>query len=195
MFAHGLLLYVGASYRQAISYSVGFVSRKRPFSTKAQIGLSYAVEKGLYRLNFFSTENSDWRIQSKRSTLSTGFSTRKTQSKKKSTCFLNRSHRSSHYQTHTHTDTRPYTHTRYHIAGSYRAPTLAWLSLLLLVAGSQRGAFLALLASSVYHTTAAARGIDPMLPTTAASAVALAVLGWQQRAVSIPCCQQRLRPL
>ena len=38
---------------KAISYAVGFVSRKRPFSTEAQIGLSYAVEKGLYRLNFF----------------------------------------------------------------------------------------------------------------------------------------------
>ena len=30
-----------------------FFSRKRPFSTKAQIGLSYTVEKGLFRLNFF----------------------------------------------------------------------------------------------------------------------------------------------
>ena len=38
---------------EAISYAVGFVSRKRPFSTVAQIGLSYAVEKGLFRLNFF----------------------------------------------------------------------------------------------------------------------------------------------
>ena len=34
----------------AISYSVGFVSRRRPFSTEAQIGLSYAVEKGLFQL-------------------------------------------------------------------------------------------------------------------------------------------------
>ena len=44
-----------ADYRthKAISYTVGFVSRKRPFSTEAQIGLSYAVEKGLFRLNFF----------------------------------------------------------------------------------------------------------------------------------------------
>ena len=57
---------------------------------------------------------------------------------------------------------------------------LAWLSLLLLLAASQRGAFLALLASSVYHTTAAARGIDPMLPTTAASVVALVALGYVQ---------------
>ena len=38
---------------QAISYAVGFVSRKRPFSTEAQIGLSYEVEKGLFRPNFF----------------------------------------------------------------------------------------------------------------------------------------------
>ena len=72
---------------------------------------------------------------------------------------------------------RPHTHTRYHTAVSYKALTLAWLSLLLLLAVSQRGAFLVLLASSVYHTTAAARGLDPMLPKTAAAAVALAALG------------------
>ena len=53
---------------------------------------------------------------------------------------------------------------------------MAWLSLLLLLlAASQRGAFLVPLASSVYHTTAAARGMDPMLPTTAAPAVAAAL--------------------
>ena len=34
-------------------YTVGFVSRKRPFSTEAQIGLSYTIEKGLFRLSFF----------------------------------------------------------------------------------------------------------------------------------------------
>ena len=38
---------------QAISYTVGFVSQKPPFSTEAQIGLSSIVEKGLFRLNFF----------------------------------------------------------------------------------------------------------------------------------------------
>ena len=54
---------------------------------------------------------------------------------------------------------------------------MAWLSLLLLLAASQRGTFLALLASSVYHTAAAQRGIDPILPTTATPAVALAALG------------------
>ena len=37
----------------AISYAVGFVSRKRPFSIEAQSGLSYAVKKRLFRLNFF----------------------------------------------------------------------------------------------------------------------------------------------
>ena len=55
--------------------------------------------------------------------------------------------------------------------------TLAWLSLMLLLAASQRGAFLVPLASIVYHTTAAGRGLDPMLPTTAAPAVDLAALG------------------
>ena len=38
---------------KAISYTVGFVSRKRLFSTEAQIELSYTVDKGLFRLNFF----------------------------------------------------------------------------------------------------------------------------------------------
>ena len=41
----------------------------------------------------------------------------------------------------------------------------------------QRGALLAPLASSVYHTTAVARVIDAILPTTATPAVALAALG------------------
>ena len=99
-------------------------SRKRAFSTQ-----------------LFSTENSDWRIQSENS-FSTGSSSRKTQSKKFYTCFFNRSHRPSHHQTHTHTATWPHTHTRYHTAASYKALTLAWLSLLLLLAASQRGAFI-----------------------------------------------------
>ena len=42
--------------------------------------------------------------------------------------------------------------------------TLALLSLLLLLAESQRDAFLVPLASSVQHTTAAVRGLDPGLP-------------------------------
>ena len=52
---------------------------------------------------------------------------------------------------------------------------LPWLLLLLLLAASQRGALLAPLASSVFHTTAVARVIDAILPTTAMPAVALAV--------------------
>ena len=51
------------------------------------------------------------------------------------------------------------------------------LSLLLLLAVSQRGALLAPLASSVYHTTAAARDIGAILPTTGTPAVALTPLG------------------
>ena len=128
---------------------------------EAQVGLSYAVEKRLF-----------FRLR-----IPTGGSSRKTQSKKFYTCFLSRSHRSSHHQTHTHTATRPHTHTRYHTSVSYKALTLAWLSLLLLLAASQRGAFLVPLASSVFNTTAAARCIDPMLPTTTAPAIALAAPG------------------
>ena len=43
----------GFEAHQAITYTVGFVSGKRPFSTDAQIELSYTVEKGLWRLNLF----------------------------------------------------------------------------------------------------------------------------------------------
>ena len=57
------------------------------------------------------------------------------------------------------------------------APKLGRLSLLLLPVASQRGALLAPLASSVYHTTAAARGLDAILPTTATPAASLAALG------------------
>ena len=140
---------------------------------EAQVGLSYAVEKRLFFRLRIPTGGSSRKT---REDFSTG-SSRKTQSKKFYTCFLNRWHNPSHHQTYTHTATRPHTNTRYHNAGSYKALTLAWLSLLLLLAASQRGAFLVPLASSVYHTTAAARGLDPMLPTTAAPAVALAALG------------------
>ena len=127
--------------KKAISYAVGFVSRKRPFSTEAQIGFSYAVEKELFRL----------RIPTGGSSRKKERSSRKTQSNKFYTCFLNRSHRPSHHQTDTNTATRPHTHTRYHTSVFYKALTQPWLSLLLLLAASQRGAFLVPLASSVYQ--------------------------------------------
>ena len=96
---------VGAGFlflHKAISYAVGFVSRKRPFSTEAHIGLSYAVEKGLFRLNFFRLK------------IPTGGSSRKARlfrldppveklgRKSFTPVFLNRPHRSSHHQTHPH---------------------------------------------------------------------------------------------
>ena len=65
-----ILRRMGKLELKAISYTVGFVSRKRPFLTEAQIELSYTVEKGLFRLNFF------------RLRILTGGSSRKTQSKK-----------------------------------------------------------------------------------------------------------------
>ena len=142
------------------------------FRLKPKSVLSYAVGKRLFSTQRFSTGNSDWRIQSKNSTFSTG-SSKKTQSKKFYTCCLKRSHRSSHHQTHIHTATRPHTHTKNHTAVSYKALTLAWLSQPLLLAASQRGAIPVLLASSVHYTTAAARSLDSMLLTTAAAAVAL----------------------
>ena len=144
------------------------------FSTEALLGLSYAVEKGLFRLNFF------------RLRIPTGGSSRKTRLFQLDLSVEKLSRKSfTHvflpdgiaHPTTKHTPTRPHTHTRYHTAVSYKALTLAWLSLLLLLAARQRGASLVPLASSVYHTTAAARGIDPMLPTTAKPAVAVAALG------------------
>ena len=139
--------------------------------------LSYTVEKGLFRLNFFrlriptggSSRKSrvfDWILQSKNSVeqvLHVFF--------EPIASFI------PPPNTHPHGHTATHPHTRYHTAVSYKALTLAWLSLLLLLAASQRGAFLVPLASSMYHTTAAARGIDPVLPTTAAPDVALAALG------------------
>ena len=76
--------------------------------------------------------------------------------------------------THPHAHTPiPGTTQQYHTT----AQTLPWLSLLLLLAASQCGALLAPLASSVYHTTAVARVIDAILPTTATPAAALSALG------------------
>ena len=139
-----------------------------------------SVNNGLFRLNpksgfltqsrkglstqLFSTENSDWRIQSKNSV-------------EKVSHVFHEPIASPIPPQNTLTTTRPHTYTRYHTAVSYKALTLRWLSLLFLLAASQRGAFLVPLSSSVYHTTAAARGIDHMLPTTATPAVALAALG------------------
>ena len=93
-----------------ISYTVGFVSRKRPFSTEAQVELSYTVEKGLFRLNFF------------RLRMPTSGSSRKTQSKKNCPRFL--THRIAHPTTK-HTPTRPHTHARYHTAVSYTSADAA----------------------------------------------------------------------
>ena len=164
--------------RKAISYTVGFVSRRRPFPTEAPIGLSYIVGQGLFRLNFFRLGEFRLADSVEKRDFFDWIPSRKTRSKKFYTCFFKQSHRSSHHQTHPHTATRPHTHTKYHTAVSYKVLTLAWLSQLLLLAASQRGAFLVLLASSsMYHSTAAARGLDPMLPTTAVPAVALAALG------------------
>ena len=132
------------SPNQAISHTVGFVSRKRPFSTEAQIRLSYPVEK----LDFFH-----WICQSKNSVekvLHLFFEPIASLIPPQNT------------PPHAHTPI-PGTTQQYHTT----APTLPWLSLLLLLAASQRGALLAPLASSMYHTTAVARVIDDMLPTTA----------------------------
>ena len=78
------------------------------FRLKPTSGFLTQCRKRAFSTQLFSTENSDWRIQSKNSTFSTGSSSRNSQLKKFYTCFLNRSNRPSHHQTHTHTATRPY---------------------------------------------------------------------------------------
>ena len=153
----------------------------RPFLIQSD----WSVENGLFRLKPKSgfLTNNFFRLR-----IPTAGSSRKNRlfrldppveklSRKVLHVFFNRSHRLSHHQTHTYTATRPHTHTRYHTVASYKALTLAWLSLLLLLAASEHGALLAPLASRVYHTTAVARVIDAILPTTATPAVALAALG------------------
>ena len=94
--------------------------RKRPFSTEAQIGLSYTVEKGLFRLNFF------------RLSFPTGGSSRKTRLFRRCLTVENSVEKVSNLffepiaslippQTHT----RPHTHTRYHTAVSYNSADAA----------------------------------------------------------------------
>ena len=77
------------------------------FRLKLKSGFLTQSKKG-FSTQLFSTEFSDWGIQSKNSTFSTGSVSRKTRSKKFFTCFFNPSHRSSHDKTHTHMPTHPY---------------------------------------------------------------------------------------
>ena len=100
----------------------------------------------------FSTEFSDWGIQSKNLTFSTGSVSRKTPSKKSYTCSLYPSHRSFHHKTQTHTHAHPY-----QVPHSSIIQQRLWLSLLFLFAASRRGALLAPLASSVSHDSSSAR--------------------------------------
>ena len=139
----------------------GFLTQStEDFLDSTFFGRVFRLGDPVEKLDFF-----DWICQSKNSV------------EKVYTCFLNPSHRSSNRKTQ---NTHPHTHTpipstiqQYNSS----APTLAWLSLLLLLAASQRGALLAPLASSVYHTTTAARAIHAILPTKATPAVVLVALG------------------
>ena len=78
---------------KSISYTDGFVTRKRLFLNEAQIGFSYTVKKESFRLNFFRLSFLIWRIQS------IFFSDWICQSKNSVetfyTCLFNLSHRSS----------------------------------------------------------------------------------------------------
>ena len=131
----------------------------------------FTQSKRALSIQLFSTENSDWLIQSKKSSCSTGSSRRKTQSKKFYMCFLNRSHRLSHYQARTHTATYPY------IPGitlQYHTRRWRW-----------RG----------YHCCCCCFSQQVSVVHSLFPSPAACITRRQQRAVSIPCCQQRFRLL
>ena len=147
------------------------VFRLETYSNRA----SFTVEKQTFRRNIFRLSDPTGTSSRKGPSIYTGGVSVKLPSRRR---VMKPSHRSSHHKnTHTHTSTLPAvpgTTPQHHTT----ALTLAWLiSLLLLLAASQRGAFLAPLTSSVYHTMAVACGIDVILQTTATPAVASAALG------------------
>ena len=107
---------------KVISYTVGFVSRKRPFSTEAQIGLSYTVEKGLFRLNFFRLSFPTGGSSRKTRLFRLDLSVEKLGQKSFTPAFS--THRIAHPTTK-HTPTRPHTHTKYHTAVSYNSADAA----------------------------------------------------------------------
>ena len=138
-------------------------------SKTAQMGLSCTVEKGLFRLNFFRLSFPTGGSSRKTWLFRLDLSVEKLSRVSITPVFEPIAYRSSHHKTH-HTPI-PGSTQQYHTT----APTLPWLSLMLPLAASHRDALLAPLASSVYHTTAVARVIDAILPTTATPAVALAL--------------------
>ena len=77
-------LLLSSSARQASSYTVGLASRKWPFSTEAQVGLSYS-RKIAFSTQRFSSKFFDWRILPKESV------------EKVLNVFFNPSHCSSHH--------------------------------------------------------------------------------------------------
>ena len=132
-----------------------------PFAIEARIVLLTRSKKSLFNPNFL-TEQSDWHIQSKKPSIRLGV--------RVGLLSRNVSPIASFIPPR---NTHPHAHTP--IPGTIQqyttAQTLAWLLSLLLFAASQRGTFLAPPASSVYFTTAAARRICDILPTTATLSV------------------------
>ena len=139
-----------------------------PSPAEAQIGFLIQSKKKSFFYSAFFDEQFDWQIQSKKFIFSSGSASRKSKVIRKR-IFEPIASLISPQNTHPHAHTPiPGTTQQHHTT----APTLVWLlSLLLLLAASQRGAYLASPASSVYHTMAAARGIDVILPTTVTLAV------------------------
>ena len=150
---------------KAISYTaVGFASRKRPFSTEAQIGLSYTVEKGLSRLNFFRLSFPTGGSGRKTRLFRLDLSVEKLSRKSFTPVFC--THRIAHPTTkHNHTPTHI---SRYHTAVSYNSADAA---LAITAVASRR--------KSAWRTPSSARQqrVSHDSSSAATPAVALAALG------------------
>ena len=154
--------------RNANSYTVESVSRKRPHYRKRSFRLNpklvfFHIRKRAF-LTTFSTERFDKQILSKNSV---------------ENVFLNPSHRLFLHKTHphAHTPTHPYQVPLSSILQQHRS----WLGCYHCCCSHRNSAWriptIAPPANSAYYTMAATSGIDAILSTTATPAVALAVLG------------------
>ena len=129
---------------------------------------SFQSKTGPFRLK----PKSGFLTQSKKS-FSTGSASPKSQSK---TCFEAIASLNPPQHTHPHAHTPiPGTTQQNHTTAPKPS---GLLSLMLLLAASQRGAYLTPPTSSVYHTMAAARGIGVISSTTAMPAVKWPVPSW-----------------
>ena len=145
---------------KADSYRVGFCQPKTAFFDLIPNRAFLHSRKRAFSTQLFSAEFSDWGIQSKNSV------------EKVSHVFFQPIASLIPPQ-----NTHPHAHTPiYQVPHSMQQRRL-WPGCHCCSFSPQVSVAHSLLVSSVYHTTAAAHGIDAILPTTATPAVALAALG------------------